>query len=96
MFLEFLDIPDVLWRCRRRSFHYWKAGRSSPSGAIVQALLDAGLAAVAEAERAEAQGAAAIPVRSRRKTAVKPRAVAKATARSAKPVAAKRPARRRA
>jgi hypothetical protein len=81
--------------CRRAEVHgttfrKWKAGRSSPTVATVQALLDAGLAAVAEAERAEAQSPAATPTRSRRKAAAKPRG------RGAKAAAAKRPARRRA
>jgi hypothetical protein len=87
--------------CRRAEVHgttfrKWKSGRSTPSVAIVQALLDAGLAAVAEAERAETQGATATPVRSRRKSTAKPRAAAKGAARAAKPAASKRPARRRA
>jgi len=44
--------------CRRAgvnssTFRYWKGNRRTPSVAIVQALLDAGLAAVKEAEKAE-------------------------------------------
>ncbi len=44
--------------CRRADVHpstfrYWKSGRSTPSVAIVQALLDAGLAAVEAAAQAE-------------------------------------------
>jgi transposase-like protein len=63
--------------CRRAGVHpstfrYWKAGRSSPTVSTVQALLDAGLAAVAEAERAEAPA----PARPRgKKAAAKLRAV---------------------
>ena len=43
--------------CRRAgvnssTFRYWKGNRTTPSVAIVQALLDAGLAAVKEAEKA--------------------------------------------
>jgi hypothetical protein len=76
--------------CRRADVHpttfrHWKSGRSTPSVAIVQALLDAGLAAVEVAERAETKAA---PARARRKAAAK-RAPVKAAA-------AKRPARRRA
>jgi hypothetical protein len=68
------------------TFRYWRLGRSSPSVAIVQALLDAGLAAVTEAERAEAQAPTGAPTRSRRKAAAK----------RTKPAASKRPAQRRA
>jgi hypothetical protein len=62
--------------CRRASVHpstfgYWKSGRSSPSVAIVQALLDAGLAAVATAERAEAKATPA-----KRRPRAKPKAKA--------------------
>jgi transposase-like protein len=81
--------------CRRAgvnssTFRYWRLGRSSPSVGVVQALLDAGLAAMAEAEKAEAQGATAKPVRARRKQAAAKRAP------RAKSAALKRPARRRA
>ena len=46
--------------CRRAEIHpntfrHWKSGRNSPSIATAQALVDAGLAAVAAAERAEAK-----------------------------------------
>jgi transcriptional regulator with XRE-family HTH domain len=73
--------------CRRAAvnsstFRYWKSGRSTPSVATVQALLDAGLAAVATAERAEAKAA---PAKRR------PRAKAKA---KAAPAALRRLARR--
>jgi transcriptional regulator with XRE-family HTH domain len=76
--------------CRRAevnssTFRYWKSGRSTPSVATVQALLDAGLAAMAAAERAEQTDKPA-PDRGRRKAAAK----------RAKSTAAKRPARRRA
>jgi hypothetical protein len=75
--------------CRRADVHpstfgYWKSGRSTPSVAIVQALLDAGLAAVAAAERAEAKAAPA-----------KRRQRAKAQAKAA-PAALRRLARRSA
>jgi hypothetical protein len=80
--------------CRRAEVHpstfrYWKSGRSTPSVAIVQALLDAGVAAVAEAERAEASA----PAQPRGKKAAKPRAV---TVPVAKAPTSRRPARRRA
>ena len=79
--------------CRRAGIHpttfrYWKAGRSSPSLATVQALIDAGLAAAKAAAQVEAAGAAS----PRRKPAAKP-AAPKRTARS-KAAAAKRAARR--
>jgi transcriptional regulator with XRE-family HTH domain len=50
--------------CRRAEIHpstfrYWKSGRSSPSLATVQALIDVGLAAVTAAERADAKVAPA-------------------------------------
>jgi hypothetical protein len=64
--------------CRRAqidpsTFRYWKMGRSSPSIATVQALIDAGLAAVRSAERAEAQAAPA-----KRRPRGRPKAKAKA------------------
>jgi len=77
--------------CRRAgisssTFRYWRLGRSSPSVAIVQALLNAGLAAMAEADRAESSA----PLRPRgKKAAAKLRAVPASTA-------SQRPARRRA
>ena len=83
--------------CRRAEVHpstfgYWKSGRSSPSVATVQALLDAGLAAVADAERTERDASPAArhkPRRATSKAATKPVTHAKAAA-------SKRPARRRA
>jgi transcriptional regulator with XRE-family HTH domain len=80
--------------CRRAAinsstFRYWKSGRSTPSVATLQALLDAGLAAVEAASREpEASGRP-------RRVAAKPGAKAKAPAR-AKAAASKRPARRQA
>lgn len=75
--------------CRRAEVHpttfrHWKSGRSTPSVAIVQALLDAGWAAVTTAERAQAKAA---PAKRR------PRAKAKA---KAVPAALRRLARRSA
>jgi len=85
--------------CRRAEVHpstfrYWKSGRSTPSVAIVQALLDAGLAAVEAAERAERNAMSIAPNKSRR-AAAQPSAKrdAKPVAR-AKAAASKRPARR--
>jgi transposase-like protein len=77
--------------CRRAEVHpstfrYWKVGRTSPSIAIVQALLDAGWAAVAAAERAEAKAAPA-----QRRPRVKATAKAKAA-----PMALRRQMRRSA
>jgi transposase-like protein len=76
--------------CRRADVHsstfrHWRSGRSSPSIAIVKALLDAGMAAMKAAERA-GHNATPAPHSPRRKAAAK----------RAKPAAAKRPARRRA
>ena len=64
--------------CRRAEIHpttfrYWKSGRSSPSMATVQALIDAGLAAVAAAERAEAKAA---PAKRRPRARARPKAKA--------------------
>jgi transposase-like protein len=64
--------------CRRAEVHpstfrYWKVGRTSPSVAIVQALLDAGWAAKEAAERADAKAPA-----KRRSPRVRPKAKAKA------------------
>jgi transcriptional regulator with XRE-family HTH domain len=72
--------------CRRAgvnssTFRYWKSGRSTPSVAIVQALLDAGVAA---AERAEAK-----PAPAKRRPRAKPKA-------KAAPVALRRQTRRSA
>jgi transcriptional regulator with XRE-family HTH domain len=63
--------------CRRADVHpttfrHWKSGRSTPSVAIVQALLDAGWAAVTVAERAESKAPAP------RRPRVKPKSKAKA------------------
>ena len=65
--------------CRRAEIHpstfrYWKSGRSSPSIATVQALLDAGMTAVRAAERAE-QGTEAAKRRPRAKAKAKTKAV---------------------
>jgi hypothetical protein len=62
--------------CRRAEIHpstfrHWKSGRNAPSLTTVQALLDAGLAAVAAAERVDAKAG---PAKRR------PRAKAKAKA----------------
>jgi len=64
--------------CRRAEIHpttfrHWKSGRSSPSMATVQALIDAGLAAVAAAERAEAKAA---PAKRRPRARARPKAKA--------------------
>ena len=72
--------------CRRAEVHgttfrKWKGGRTSPTVATVQALLDAGLAAVTEAKRAERTATPAPRHRPRRPPAK---------------AAAHRPARRRA
>jgi hypothetical protein len=77
--------------CRRAAvssstFRYWRLGRSSPAVAIVQALLDAGLAAVAAAERTERNAPPAARHKPRRPVA-KP---------ATKAAAVQRPARRRA
>jgi transposase-like protein len=77
--------------CRRADVHpttfrHWKSGRSTPSVAIVQALLDAGWAAVTVAERAEAKAAPA-----QRRPRVKATAKAKAA-----PMALRRQMRRSA
>jgi transcriptional regulator with XRE-family HTH domain len=87
--------------CRRADVHpttfrHWKSGRSTPSVAIVQALLDVGVAAVEAAERAGQDAASASPGKSWR-AAAKPAAKRKArTPAAAKAAAAKRPARRQA
>jgi transcriptional regulator with XRE-family HTH domain len=77
--------------CRRAkidpsTFRYWKSGKSSPSIATVRALLDAGMAALAAAERAAVKVAPA-PRRPR----VKPKPKAKAA-----PVSLRRQMRRSA
>jgi transcriptional regulator with XRE-family HTH domain len=75
--------------CRRAGIHpntfrHWKSGRNSPSIATVQALVDAGQAAAADAERAEAKASPAMR---------RPRAKAKA---KAAPASLRRLARRSA